>query len=738
VIHLRSGGVSLVLDVDDRLPAVVHWGADLGDVSDAELAALARAVSPQPFGYPVDGPVPVSVLPEASAGWPGVRGVSGHRGGAAPSTRFTVTTVVVGTRTAPWAQGVEVEAVDAAAGLALRVEIEQAVSGLLRLRGAVTALPAPELSDSGRGISAPDPDSSSTVFDLGGVLPLLPVPARAAELLDFTGHQLRERAPQRSPFGHGTHERTGHRGRPGFDTAYLLCAGEPGFGARSGEVWGVHAAWSGNQRFLAERSYHGVSLLGAGEALEPGEIRLAAGETYTSPWTYATYGVGLDDASARIHSWLRARPEHPTSPRPVVVNTWEAVTFDHSAARLLALADAAAAVGAERFVLDDGWFGARRSDAAGLGDWVVSPEVYPDGLWPLVDHVRSLGMDFGLWVEPEMVNPDSDVARAHPEWILQAAGGRLPGPGRHQQVLDLTAPGAYGHVLGQLDALLAEYPIAYLKWDHNRELGEGGRAPSGQAVAHAQTCAVHRLMDELRARHPGLEIETCASGGGRIDLEMLARTDRVWASDSTDAHERVGIQRWTSLLVPYELLGAHVSSPVAPTADRALPLDFRCAVALFGHFGIEWDVTEASDADRERLAEWVAFYKERRGLLHTGRVVHADVPDPAYDLHGVVAASGEEALYAWVCTASSDTWPPPPVRLPGLDQTRTYRVTLDGPIRTAEGVAARWGVPLPWTQDGHVELSGRLLGEVGLAMPVLFADRALILRAVAVEQGAGR
>lgn len=711
--HLRAGGVSLVLAATgDRLPVVLHWGADLGATTDAELQALALGVTPQPFGYPVDGPMPVSVLPEASAGWPGVRGVSGHRAGAAPATRFVVTDVERAGRPAPWASGLTVRAADAAAGLDLRLEIEQALSGLLRLRATVTS-------------------RVDGVYDLAGVLPALPVPDRARELLDLTGHQLRERSPQRQPFTHGTHERGGHRGRPGFDSGFLLCAGEPGFGARSGEVWGVHPGWSGNQRMLAERSYHGVSLLAAGELLEPGEIRLGPGESYTAPWTYATYGHGLDDASGRVHDWLRTRPEHPRTPRPVVVNTWEAVTFDHDLARLTELADAAAEVGAERFVLDDGWFGARRDDTAGLGDWVVSPDAHPDGLRPLVDHVHGLGMDFGLWVEPEMVNPDSDLARAHPEWMLTAAGGHLPGPARNQQVLDLSDPGAYRYVLGRLDALLDEYPIASLKWDHNREIGEGGLPPSGRGAVHAQTHAVHRLMDELRSRHPGLEIETCASGGGRVDLGMLQRTDRVWASDSTDAHERIGIQRWTSLLVPYEMLGAHVSAPVAPTSDRALPLDFRCAVALFGHLGIEWDVTAATPDERRRLAEWVAFFKERRALLHGGRVVHADLPDPAYRLHGVVSPERDEALYAWVCTASSDVWPPPPVRLPGLDQRRRYRVSLDGPARDLEGIAARWGASLPWVDAGGAELPGRILSEAGLAMPILFADRAILLRLTA-------
>lgn len=717
-VHLRAGGVSLLLRLDgDRLPVVAHWGADLGELDDDALAALTLATVPQPFGYPVDGPMPVAVLPEASAGWPGLQGVTGHRAGAAPAPRFVVTGVERTDLPAPWSTGVVVTAADDDAGLALRLEVEQARSGLVRLRAAVRST-----ADAG----AP--------YDLAGLLPALPVPARAVELLDLTGHQLRDRSPQRLPFAHGRHERGSLRGRPGFDTGFLLCAGEAGFGARRGEVWAVHAGWSGNQRMVAERSPHGVGLLAAGEALLPGEVRLGPGEQYVSPWTYAVHGVGLDGVSARVHEWLRARPEHPRAPRPVVVNTWEAVTFDHDLGRLTALAEAAAEVGAERFVLDDGWFGARRDDAAGLGDWVVSPDVWPEGLWPLARRVRELGMDFGLWVEPEMVNPDSDLARAHPDWILAGAGGRPLGAARNQQVLDLAHPGAYAHVLGQLDALLGEYPIAYLKWDHNRELVGAGHPPSGRAAAHAQTLALYRLVDELRARHPGVEVETCASGGARVDLGILARTDRVWASDSTDAHERQEIQRWTNLLVPYELLGAHVSSPVAPTSGRALPLDFRAATALFGHLGIEWDLTEATAAERARVAEWVAYVKEVRGLLHGGVAVHADHPDPAYRLHGVVSPDADDALFAWVCTATSDSWPPGPVPLPGLDPRRRYRVRLDGPARDLDGVAARWGAALPWADAGGVTLPGHVLTDVGLALPVLDPDRALLLRVAATDR----
>ncbi|MDM4777904.1 alpha-galactosidase, partial [Micromonospora sp. b486] len=280
----------------------------------------------------------------------------------------------------------------------------------------------------------------------------------------------------------------------------------------------------------------------------------------------------------------------------MTLNVWEAVYFGHELDRLRALADAAAEVGVERFVLDDGWFRGRRHDQAGLGDWWVDGEVWPDGLQPLIDHVRGHGMQFGLWVEPEMVNPDSDLFRAHPEWVLQAPG-RLPPPWRHQQALDLVNPDAYAYLLERLDAVLGEHDgIAYLKWDHNRDLTEAGHA--GRPGVHAQTLAVYRLLDELRARHPGVEIESCSSGGARVDLEILRRTDRVWASDCNDALERLSIQRWTGLLLPPELVGTHIGPERSHTTHRVHDLSFRAVTALFGHHGIEWE----HHRDRRRRA----------------------------------------------------------------------------------------------------------------------------------------
>ncbi|MFI9815397.1 alpha-galactosidase [Saccharothrix variisporea] len=697
VTHLRAAGVSLVLDHrGGTLPRVLHWGADLGPV---DLDSLALATAPQPVGYSADGPVEVAVLPEQSAGWLGTPGLVGNRAGRAFSTAFRVVEV----------DGTTYRAVDEAAGLELRLEVELTDSGLVRQRASVT-------------------NTGDSDFAVDALSVTLPVPAEAVEILDFTGRWTRERSPQRTRFTQGLRVRENRTGRTGFDSAYLMAAGTEGFGNRSGEIWAVHTAWSGNHRTFAERTRHAVSLLGSGELLLSGEVVLAPGETYRSPWQFGSYGVGLDAVSARFHEWMRARPNHPRSPRPVVVNTWEAVYFDHDLTRLKALADKAAEVGAERFVLDDGWFGSRRDDSSGLGDWYVSDEVWPDGLGPLIDHVTARGMQFGLWVEPEMVNENSDLARAHPDWIM-SPGDRLPRKARHQQVLDLANPEAFKYVLERLDDLLTTYDIAYLKWDHNRDLVEAGH--QGKPGVHGQTVALYRLLDELRTRHPSVEIESCSSGGGRVDLEVLQRTDRVWASDCIDALERQSIQRWTNVLVPLELIGSHIGADTSHTTHRRHPVDFRAGTALFGHFGIEWDLMAAGPEELERLTAWVALYKELRGLLHTGTSVHGDHPDPAVSVHGVVAADRTDAVFAVVSTATSEVYPTGAVRLPGLDPDRSYHVRPLPPGDVPDGNPHHWGVKLPWWEKG-VELTGRALTSTGVQSPVLYPERLILLRATAI------
>lgn len=709
LIHFRSAATSLVIEpLQSGLPRVVHWGADLGDLGHDDLVALAAAQVPQQVSNTVDAPAPVGVLTEHAHGWMGTPGLTGHRDGAGFSTSFRLGTTTVESGPAG-EQRLVAEATDPVAAVELTLEIELTASGLLRQRASVTN-------------TAPGP------FTVDGLQLALPVPARATELLDLTGRHLRERSPQRAPFTIGTHLRENRRGRTGLDASLVLVAGVDGFGFRDGEVWGIHVAWSGNHRMLAERTPSGESILAGGELLMSGEIRLGETQRYTSPWVYFSYGHGLDELSRRFHQHLRARRIHPVSPRPVTMNTWEAVYFDHDVEQLVRLADLAAEAGVERYVLDDGWFRHRRSDRAGLGDWYVDQSVWPDGLHPLVDHVTKLDMQFGLWVEPEMVNLDSDLARAHPEWIM-GTGDRLPPEARHQQVLDLGHDDAFAYILERLDVLLTEYQISYLKWDHNRDLVDAGHGPSGTPGVHRQTAAAYRLIDELRDRHPDVEIESCSSGGGRVDLGILERTDRVWASDCIDALERQQIQRWTGLLVPPEMIGAHVGATLSHSTGRRHTVGFRAGTALFGHFGIEWDLTSATRDELAELREWVKLYKRIRALLHTGDVVHADHPDPALWLHGVVSPDRSRAVYAIVQIATSVQSPAGTILLPGLDPAARYRLRplapgdrLDGPARS----------PLPWWTDG-TELPGHLLTAAGVQAPTMHPERIALVEAVRVD-----
>lgn len=695
-VVLRAEGVGVVLDVTAGwLPAIVHWGADLGELTAPEVEALARGGVHPITENMVDEPIRLAILPEHHTGWVGRPGLSGSHHGRAWSPKFTTTAlrlvepveteprlvepvetepVETPTLIALGTGGVEVTAVDEVASLELVLTIELTAGGLLRSRA--------RLTNTG-------PDG----YQLDDLVLAYPVPPVASELLDSAGRWGKERVPQRREFTMGTHLREGRHGRTGADAATVLHAGTAGFGFAEGEVWGVHVGWSGNHTHYAEKVTVGDRVLGGGELLLPGELVLDAGESYTSPWLYGSYGRGLDAVARRFHRFLRARPQHPSAERPMTINVWEAVYFDHTLEPLLELAEKAAAIGVERYVLDDGWFGARRNDHAGLGDWTVSKDAWPHGLHPLVDRVRELGMQFGLWFEPEMVNLDSDVARAHPEWVM-ATGDRLPVPARHQHVLNIGIPECYAHVRDQLMAMLDEYEISYIKWDHNRDLIDAGTQPDGRPGVHVQTLATYRLMDELKAAHPDLEIESCSAGGNRVDLGVLERADRVWVSDCIDPLERQQMLRWTTQLVPPEMLGSHIASGRSHTTGRTHDLDFRAATAVFGHFGIEWDIRRATPADLEELAEWIAFYKAHRDLLLGGDLVRVDFPDDALLASGVVARDQSRAIYSFASVATHTTSLLGRLRFPGLDPSRRYRVrpALVGHAPSGVRPPQWWGV----------------------------------------------
>ena len=694
MIHLRGRTSDLVVHLAHGVPVVAHWGARLDPI---DIEALARVTArPIVHGSP-DVVAPIAVVPEHGAGFPGRPGLLGHRPrGRDWSPRFRPAGhTLTGNR-------LEVTASDPVAELTLvtTIVLDDALVVSVELRN----------------------DSSTERYLLDGLTITLPLAERAGELLTFTGRWTRELHPVREPWTHGARTGENRRGRTSHEHPSLLFAGAPGFGEWTGEVWGAHLAWSGNHGWLAERLPDGRRYLQLGELLHPGELVLEPGGSYRTPEVVAVHAPGgLTAATQQYHRHLRARPTHPTTPRPVLVNTWEAVYFDHDLSKLTALADRAARVGIERFVLDDGWFGSRRDDTSGLGDWVVSADAHPNGLRPLIAHVTGLGMEFGIWVEPEMVNPDSDLYRAHPEWAL-TTDGYEPVLARHQLVLDLANPDAFEHVLGQLDALLRDHEISFVKWDMNRDhiAGSGG---DGAAGTHRQTLAVYRLLDELRERHPHVEIESCSSGGARIDHEILRRTVRVWTSDCNDALERQTIQRGASMLVPPELMGAHIGPERSHTTGRRHDLAFRAATAFFGHLGVEWNLLQLGDDELAELAGVIALHQRFRPLLHGGDAVRFDT-EPSLVAHGVYAADRSEAIVSIARLTTDLSLTPPPLVLPGLDADATYRVeplTLPG----RRPIGPNRELP-PWWAEGAT-LSGRALAASGVQLPALHPETAVLL-----------
>ncbi|QBI52834.1 alpha-galactosidase [Streptomonospora litoralis] len=749
VVVLRRAGVCLVVDLAPEagcgLPEVLHWGADIGPLAPGLAEHLRTTSVPAVPNSAPDTPRGFTVLPTQADAWAGTPGLSGHRAGTATAPRLALRDHALTREDA--ADILTLDLHDPGIGLAVELRYRLDSCGVLHVQAAAAADPWPETAgqEAPAESGAAGPAHPAAPYDLAALRVLLPLPPRAAEILDPTGRWVRERSPQRRDIADGTVLRRALRGRPGHDSPLLVVAGTRGFGFGTGEVWAAHVAWSGDQEYLVERLPEGAgahsAVLGGAEALHPGEIRLAPGESYRGPEVvFAHSAAGLDGLSAHLHSAVRARPEHPRDPRPIVLNTWEAVYFDHDLDRLRDLADRAAAVGVERFVLDDGWFLGRRDDRAGLGDWTVDPDTWPEGLDPVIDHVHALGMDFGLWVEPEMANVDSDLVRADPGRLLHPEGG--PGRSwRHQYVLDIARPDTWRHIHDRLDALLRRYPIRYLKWDHNRDLYEAVHAPAGDSGpeagrvpgVHRQTRALYALLDSLRERHPGVEFESCASGGARIDLGILARTERVWASDCNDPVERQSIQRWTGLLLPPELVGAHAGPPVAHTTHRRTETAFRLGTALFGHAGIEWDLTACDERDLAALTAWTALVREFRTLLHTGRTVRGEETDPGALLHGVVSHSGERALFCYARLETSPAEQPGRTPLPGLDADRRYtlhhRTDLGDPTRGSASAPAWMHADTP-----EPVLTGAALHRLGLPMPRLFPAQAVLIEALAQRE----
>ncbi|MFD0419053.1 alpha-galactosidase [Streptomyces sp. NPDC127108] len=628
----------------------LHWGPRLA-LADAEALAAAPTPPERPFEswldgreeYPVEGG-PRFVRPALSVRGGGVRGTEWRFLGPADDT-----------------------------GDELRLRFTDAVHGLLitlayRMRGDVVERYA-VLTHQG-----PPTAPHVEVLRADSATWTLP-PREHWRLSQLHGRWAAESRLARSDLTYGEQVIGSRRGHTGHQHLPWVALDADGATEEHGEVHSCALAWSGSWRIAVHRLPDGaVQITGGSGHDDSGQRLLAPGASLTTPvfaglWTDGGFGA----ASRAWHAYQRAHviPD-ADEVRPVLYNSWEATGFDISEEQQRALAERAAGLGVELFVVDDAWFGRRVSDRAGLGDWTPNPERFPGGLKPLADDVHALGMRFGIWVEPEMVNADSDLYRAHPDWV-QHHPGRTRTEFRNQLVLNLAREDVRAHLWDQLDALLSSAPVDYVKWDFNRCFTDAGwpGEPYPQRLWDAHVHGFYDLLDRLRTAHPTVAIESCSGGGGRIDLGVLARTDQVWTSDNTDPLDRLAIQHGFSQIHPARVMAAWVTdSPNTQLNGRVSSLRFRFVSAMAGVLGVGGDLTRWSAAELAEARDWVELYKEIRPVVQLGDLYR--LRDPDGGLCAVQYVLGDEVVVlAWL-PAQAYGQETPPVRLRGLDPAAAY------------------------------------------------------------------
>ena len=708
--HVRfdAADATLILACAKGAPvSILYWGGALH--ADTDCAELEGLFARQGMHGVADVSLPLSLAMEPGLGHPMFQGFAAHRAGKDWGSRFEVGKVELREG------GAKIICRDESTRLGLEYEIDfDARTGVLRIRSTLT-------------------NYGATPLDVSDMMTAcLPVPDGMTDIIGFTGRWTQEFTQERVARNAATYLRENRSGRTSHFSypAILLAATDTN--ESTGDVYGFHLAFSGNHCIRVDSLTDGRGLVSIGALLLPGEVRLAPGETYASPEIVAAYsGQGLSKLSRKFHDHVRTKllsPEMRAKPRPVHYNTWEAVYFDHDVEKLKELATRAAEIGVERFVLDDGWFGGRRHDRAGLGDWTVSRDVYPDGLGPLVDHVTGLGMEFGLWFEPEMVNPDSDLYRAHPDWVLGLEGVEQI-PFRSQLALDISRPEVADYLFHAIDAILRDHDISYIKWDMNRDLSHPGDS-SGVPRAFAQVGALYALLDRVRSAHPHVEIESCSSGGARADMGVLAHSDRVWTSDSNDALDRQVIQRGASFFLPLEVLGCHVGPAKCHVTGRRLSMEMRAATALMGHMGLELNLLTERTADLDVLKNAIDLHKKHRALLHSGDVFRLDSA-PQLITSGVIARDKSEAIYSVAYVASDAKVLPGRFQFTGLDPQRSYRLQLIWPSdwQAIKGPSAIETLDL--NGEGAI-FSGAALVHGGLQLPHAFPETCLLFYVAAV------
>ncbi|WP_394197277.1 alpha-galactosidase [Litoreibacter albidus] len=672
---------SLVLaSYNDRLAEVVYWGPRLAE--DEDLTTLYHAYAIDVTGGMLDANPELSVCPEATRTFPGQPGlILRAKDGTPLLPKFCFAKADSGPDSLTLTYTDEVNALTYTAQFAINRRTH-----IIEARATLEAVDPVHL----HWLSAP----------------VFPAPQLSDEMIDVAGRWCGEFQLNRTPWSAGIRyreNRTGRTGHEHFPGLIVPCRGATNV---QGHAYAFHYGWSGGHRMVAEELPDGRRQIQFGHAAR---VESAPQTRFETAPLYAVFSDdGINGCAVAFQRHTRdeiVQFPDPNRTRPVHFNCWEAVYFDHNLPELKDIATRAAKLGAERFVLDDGWFGGRDDDTRALSDWEVDPRKYPDGLTPLIDHVHGLGMTFGIWFEPEMINPDSDIHRAHPDWALGAEDQTL---GRNQKALNMALPEVQAFLFDRISKVLRDNAIDYIKWDHNRVL------PMPDA---AQTRGSYQLIDRLQEAFPQVEIESCASGGGRIDFGILKRTHRVWLSDSNDALERLRMQHNAAIFLPMAVTGSHVGPRTCHTSGRVLDIRFRAWVAAQRHMGFEMDPRELTEVEAEVLTDVTAWWKSNRDWMLRADILRLDSADPAMIAEQQLAEGGGKFIVFAGKADTSRQISPRPLRLTRLTPNAKYRIELvnrDDAIALSRGDQAIKTTPL--------ELSGIYLMSHGLTLPWSFPE----------------
>lgn len=530
--------------------------------------------------------------------------------------------------------------------------------------------------------------------------------AKDFQMLTLHGSWARERQMDLRDIGYGRQSVSSSRGESSHQEHPFVALVSETATEEQGEVYGFHFVYSGN--FLAQVEKTQFDSLRVMMGINPKDFcwKLASGETFVAPEVVLNYSAaGMGTMTRNFHDLYRnhlIRSPYKDKKRPILINNWEATYFDFNTEKLLSIAKEAKKCGIEMLVMDDGWFGHRSDDNTSLGDWKVNEQKLNGGLKYLVDEVNKIGLKFGIWFEPEMISPDSDLYRAHPDWAI-ALPERTPCRSRNQFVLDLSRPEVVDYVYEAVASILRSANIAYVKWDMNRQLTDLGsvyldKDRQGE-LCHRYVLAVYELQARLMKEFPDLLLENCSGGGARFDPGMLYYSPQIWCSDDTDAIERLKIQEGTALIYPLSTMGAHVSDCPNHTVGRVTPFATRGNVALAGTFGYELDITKIPAEDREQIPKQVELYHKYNDLVRGGDYyrIASYAKNHAYDCYEVVAKDKSEALITFVQVLNRPNYHSRRIQIPGLDPKKRYRNEESGEIYYGDTLAnAGINILNPW------------------------------------------